>query len=147
MAKMTRYNRSLKRKFRRTDHNWRSSNRQTSQQNENNIIGNDLNVKRRSHNNPTGKLTHNVSKKPSKTINILIAKTNDGVPTLHYDRYKVFDSILKQLNFKIDNPKLLMKILTVAEDWIGSHVESLQDYILETREGHDEYDRPYDWPI
>ena len=30
---------------------------------------------------------------------------------------------------------------------MGAHVESLQDYIMNTRQGHDENNVPFDWPI
>ena len=151
MAKITRYNRSVKR-FKRTKHNWRNSNRQNPPQilNKSNATTiNDLSVKRRNHNNPVGKLENNMTDGFSHEKLFVIAKTenNGAIHTLPFDKYKVFDIILRETTYNLWNPKLLMKILTMCETWIGSHVHSLEDYIIETRQGHDENDVPFDWPI
>ena len=104
-------------------------------------------------NNKLRKISNKKNPLPYRTINVLMAissQTTIGkMIEIPYDRHRVFDDIISNpiVNFKLKNSKYLAKILKVAEGWIGSHVHSLEDYILETREGHDENNELLEWPI
>ena len=102
-------------------------------------------------NNNTGRIRMGNPQKEygalNRTFELVVARRIGNVSVMVYNKQNVYNSILQQTGTRIWNPGLLMKILTVAESWIGAHVESLEHYIINTRQGHDENNVPFDWPM
>ncbi len=93
------------------------------------------------------------ARKPSlvtRKITVPMAITTpNGAPILPYDRHRVFDEIMKHplINYKLENHKLLIKVLKVAKGFIGAHESDLYNWMMLTNGAKDEMDQPFDWAI